>query len=133
MHERVHTDSAGTHDYHVGKPPDPRSIAEAKRRGIDITDLRARQVDRFDFEFFDHILAMDAQNHDWLLAAAPSVAHPRIRPFLTYAPDTRERWVPDPYFGGASGFRYVYDLLEAAADGLLEHIRQQPAGSPAPR
>lgn len=123
----IHTDSAGTHEYHIGKQPDARSQAEARARGIDVSDLRARQVDRHDFEFFDYLLAMDEANHDWLVAEAPSSLRPRIQPFLKFAPDVPERWVPDPYFGGDAGFRHVFDLVEAAADGLFEAICREHA------
>ncbi len=122
---QVHTDSAGTHDYHVGKAPDQRSLAHALERGVDIGDLRARQVDSFDFEAFDYILAMDEANFDWLHAQAPSIAHPRIQPFLHYASTSNTAWVPDPYFGGEAGFRQVYDLIENAANGLLSEVRQR--------
>lgn len=118
----IHTDSAGTHDYHIGKPPDPRSQAAALGRGVDVSDLRARQVDSHDFEFFDYLLAMDEANHEWLLAEAPSALRARIHPFLNFAADLPARWVPDPYFGGDAGFRHVLDLVEAAADGLLTEI-----------
>ncbi|TQF00301.1 MAG: low molecular weight phosphotyrosine protein phosphatase [Spiribacter salinus] len=123
--EAIHTDSAGTHDYHIGKRPDPRSHTEAQSRGVDISDLRARQVDSHDFEFFDYLLAMDEANYDWLIAEAPSALRARIHPFLRFAPDVPERWVPDPYFGGDAGFRHVFDLVEAASDGLLAELCQR--------
>jgi protein-tyrosine phosphatase len=119
----IHTDSAGTHDYHIGRPPDARSVEAAHARGIDISDLRARQIDAFDFEFFDHILAMDAANLDYLTAMAPTAQQARVAPLLGYAPQLGTQWVPDPYYGGPQGFRQVYDLIEPAADGLLASIR----------
>ncbi|MEX0374255.1 low molecular weight protein-tyrosine-phosphatase [Spiribacter pallidus] len=121
----IHTDSAGTHDYHIGRPPDARSVEEARSRGINISDLRARQVDRFDFEFFDHILAMDAANLEYLTAMAPAAHRERLDPLLGYAPQLGTQWVPDPYFGGRHGFRQVYDLIDPAAEGLLESIRSR--------
>jgi protein-tyrosine phosphatase len=124
LSERIDTDSAGTHGYHVGRPPDRRAQEAAGRRGIDISDLRARQVDGFDFEAFDYILAMDASNLALLEADCPGRWRQKVRPFLDYAPARMEREVPDPYYGGRDGFDYVLDLVEDAARGLLEAIRR---------
>ena len=121
----MRSDSAGTHDYHYGRPRDGSSVEEARWRGVGISDLRARQVDRFDFEFFDHILAMDAANLEYLTAMAPAAHRERLDPFLGYAPQLGTQWVPDPYFGGRHGFRQVYDLIDPAAEGLLESIRSR--------
>ena len=125
LSEHIQTDSAGTHDYHIGRAPDPRSLAEAARRGVDISDLRARQVDSFDYEAFDYLLAMDERNFDWLRAEAPRAAHERIKRFLEFAPSRTERWVPDPYYGGEDGFGHVFELVDEAATGLLAEIRQR--------
>jgi len=121
----IHIDSAGTHDYHVGQAPDPRSVAAARRRGIDLSELRARRVEREDFERFDYILAMDRDNRDELLARGPRHLHDRVRLFMEFAerPDMPE--VPDPYYGGAPGFELVLDLVEEASSGLLTHLLQQ--------
>lgn len=120
----VDTDSAGTHGYHFGRPPDPRAQEAAGRRGIDISDLRARRVDGFDFEAFDYILAMDKANLEWLRAEAPSVAHARIHLLLAFARRHGDTIVPDPYYGGRHGFEHVLDLVEDAAEGLLETLRR---------
>ncbi|HET8700258.1 MAG TPA: low molecular weight protein-tyrosine-phosphatase [Nitrococcus sp.] len=121
----IETDSAGTHDYHIGRPPDPRAMAAAARRGIDIGDLRARMVDDLDFSSFDWILAMDSSNLAWLQARAPAESRERIHAFLDFAPALMECEVPDPYFGSRDGFDYVLDLVEEAARGLLQAIRDQ--------
>ena len=115
-------DSAGTHDYHVGKAPDPRTVAAARRRGFDLTALRARQIEDRDFESFDYILAMDRDNRAELLARSPEHLRPRVRLFMEFAarPDTPE--VPDPYYGGSDGFELVLDLVEEASRGLLAHL-----------
>lgn len=118
----IEIDSAGTHDYHVGNPPDRRAIEAARRRGIDITSLRARQVSRNDFARFDLILAMDEENVDELKRRAPSEYHGRIRLLMEFAANAPLRYVPDPYYGGPSGFEQVLDLLEEAAEGLLEEV-----------
>ena len=119
----IEIDSAGTHAYHVGEPPDPRTIAAATRRGIDLTGLRARQVHDDDFERFDLILAMDRLNHATLLDRSPPEHHERIRTLLEFAGKTAPADVPDPYYGGARGFDDVLDLVESAVEGLLTEIR----------
>jgi protein-tyrosine phosphatase len=121
-HLALEIDSAGTHDYHVGEPPDSRAIAAAARRGIDLRGLRARQVGDVDFERFDLILAMDRLNYVTLLDRAPEASHQRIRLFMQYAGDTSVEDVPDPYYGGPLGFEQVLDLAEEAAAGLLNHV-----------
>lgn len=133
LEEAVETDSAGTHGYHVGRPPDPRAQEAAARRGVDISDLRARAVDSFDFEAFDYILAMDEANLEWLRTEAPSAAHERIRPLLDYARRHDATEVPDPYYGGRGGFEHVLDLVEDAAQGLLEAMRREHGLAASPR
>jgi protein-tyrosine phosphatase len=121
----VEVDSAGTAGYHLGEPPDPRSCAAAARRGYDMRALRARIVEPGDFERFDLILAMDEENLRVLRRRAPTVAHERLRLFLEFAPAGAPEEVPDPYYGGPNGFEEVLDLAEAAARGLLDHLRQR--------
>jgi protein-tyrosine phosphatase len=120
----LEVDSAGTAGYHVGEPPDARTRAAAKRRGYDLTHLRARVVEPADFENFDLLLAMDEENLRVLRRRAPEQAQARLRLFLEFAPEQQVREVPDPYYGGANGFEEVLDLVEAAARGLLAHLRQ---------
>ena len=121
----IEIDSAGTHAYHVGEAPDKRSSATAKQRGIDLSDLRARQVNLGDLYEYDYVLAMDDHNFARLIEiSAPEVRH-KIELFLDYAPDLGVTEVPDPYYGGASGFDHVFDLVQAASEGLLAHIRAQ--------
>ena len=121
---QLEIDSAGTHDYHVGEPPDPRALRAAARRGLDLSGLRARQVDDADFERFDLILAMDRTNYETLLDRSPSEFHSRIRLLLEFADNAGREDVPDPYYGGAKGFEEVLDLLESAATGLLVEVRR---------
>jgi protein-tyrosine phosphatase len=128
LSERILTDSAGTHGYHIGAPPDPRSIKAAEARGIDISDLRARMVRADDFQHFDLVLAMDAQNHQALGALCKAEPPDCVRMFLDFAPDdtkgaTKRRDVPDPYYGDGAGFEHVLDLCESASRGLLKHLR----------
>jgi protein-tyrosine phosphatase len=120
----VEIDSAGTHDYHVGEAPDARALAAARRRGIDISGLRARSVVDDDFERFDLILAMDDDNVRELKRRARRDLHERIRLIMEYAPQAARRAVPDPYYGGEQGFEEVLDLLEEAAEGLIDALQR---------
>jgi len=121
----LEVDSAGTAGYHVGEPPDARTRAAARRRGYDLEKLRARMVEPADFERFDLLLAMDEDNLRVLRRRAPEPAQVRLRLFLEFAPGQDAREVPDPYYGGPNGFEEVLDLIEAAARGLLTHLRQR--------
>jgi protein-tyrosine phosphatase len=123
---QIEIDSAGTHDYHIGAPPDRRSIEAARRRGIDLSSLRARMVASEDFDRYDLILAMDEDNLRELRRRAPENRHERIRLMMEFAPQAPSRFVPDPYYGGAQGFEDVLDLLEEAAQGLLAELRSRP-------
>ena len=120
----LHIDSAGTHGYHVGAAPDPRAQAAARRRGIDMSALRARRLVRSDFEHFDYVLVMDEQNRSDALAIAPPAPPATVRLFLEYAPALDCLEVPDPYYGGPTGFEEVLDLVDAASQGFLEHLRR---------
>jgi len=124
LSEMIIVDSAGTHAYHVGNPPDPRSQETALRHGIDLSGQRARRVAQPDFERFDYILAMDRDNYSLLADSCPDEQRHKLSLFLEFAPELPEREVPDPYYGGASGFEQVYNLVEAASRGLLEEIRK---------
>jgi protein-tyrosine phosphatase len=123
----IEVHSAGTSGYHVGNPPDSRTRQAALRRGYDMSALRARAVESQDFGRFDLILAMDRQNLEALHQKAPVAARSRIRLFLEFAPETDVLEVPDPYYGGTNGFEEVLDLIEAAAHGLLRHVREHRA------
>lgn len=121
---RIVVDSAGTHGYHIGEPPDPRTQEAAAQRGYDLSRLRARKFQREDFQRFDLVLAMDRDNHGILARLAqPSAGH-RLRMMMEYASQFQETEVPDPYYGGPEGFDRVLDMLEDAARGLLEEIRK---------
>jgi protein-tyrosine phosphatase len=120
----ITTDSAGTHNYHIGDPPDLRAQQAAKLRGYEMNSLRGRQIEVADFERFDFILAMDQANLSILHRLRPRDAASHLELFLDYSKQYDESEVPDPYYGGAEGFEYVLDLVEDAAEGLLEHIRK---------
>ena len=118
------SDSAGTHDYHVGDPPDPRSQRSAGKRGYDLRGLRARQVNRQDFDDFDYVLAMDETNLRLLRDLCPPRQAHKLRLFMEFGDETQPREVPDPYYGGPQGFERVLDLVEQSARGLLDHLRK---------
>ncbi len=121
---QVEVDSAGTAGYHIGAAPDPRSQRAALRRGIDISDLRARQISRSDFTTFDWILAMDRENLRDLEAKRPMHSRAKLSLFLEFAPQTGRTEVPDPYYGGEADFERVLDLCDAAARGLLAALQK---------
>jgi protein-tyrosine phosphatase len=121
----IHIDSAGTHDYHVGEIPDRRARQAAQQRGYDMAGLRGRQVVPEDFERFDYVLAMDRSNLTNLERLRPSGAQNHLGLFLDFARSHAEREVPDPYYGGADGFERVLNMVEDAAEGLLQHIRER--------
>lgn len=115
-------ESAGTIGYHVGNPPDPRARETALRRGMDISQQRSRKVSPSDFAAFDYIMAMDRENLRDLLANAPSGSKAKVALFLNYSDKTTIEEVPDPYYGGDEGFDHCLDLIEGAAEGLLNYL-----------
>ena len=120
--DRVVIESAGTHGYHVGEPPDPRSQHAAAERGYDLSAQRARRVERKDFDEFDYVLAMDNENLGFLRRMCPPQGAHKLRLFMEFGADAAVREVPDPYYGGGSGFERVLDLVESASKGLLAHL-----------
>lgn len=122
LDEHVHIDSAGTHAYHVGEPPDRRARAAAERRGISLEDIQARRVQPDDFERFSYIIAMDQDNLAILEEQSEGAHREKLRLFLEFSSGP-EKEVPDPYYGGATGFERVLDLVEDAGRGLLEELR----------
>ncbi len=129
---QILVDSAGTHDYHIGDPPDIRAQRAAMQRGYDMGALRGRQVETADFIRFDYVLAMDRGNLAILQRLRPGDAAGHLGLFLEFAHRHSQREVPDPYYGGADSFERVLDMVEDAAEGLLQHIRQQALFSVSP-
>lgn len=123
--DQVSIDSAGTHAYHVGSSPDRRATSTAAARGIDLSDLVARHVEVDDFGAFDYIVAMDQENFLSLSEICPTAHINKIHLFMDFAPDMRTREVPDPYYGGDSGFERVFDLVDAASRALLADIKRR--------
>lgn len=125
LEDAIEVDSAGTAGFHVGAKADRRAQKEARSRGYDLDHLRARQLEPEDFLEFDYILTMDDANYRDAERIRPEDARAELLRFLDFAPQFDEHEVPDPYYGGGDGFVHVMDLVEAAADGLLEHIRDR--------
>ncbi len=125
--DRIEVDSAGTHGYHIGEPPDARAIAHAKRRGYDLSALRARRVAPADFERFDLVLACDRGHHGLLRRLADKAQHGRIAMFLDYAPELGIEEIPDPYYGDPRDFEHVLDIVERASQGLLAALQRKLA------
>jgi len=122
----IKVDSAGTHGYHVGEPPDPRTCEAALRRGIDLSGLRARKVVPEDFERFDLLLAMDRDNLALLQRGARPEHQAKLGLFMNYASRFDADDVPDPYYGGERGFELVLDMSEDAGQGLIRALQRTP-------
>lgn len=123
--DRIAIDSAGTGAYHIGNPPDSRSQAAARLRGVDLSTQRARQVSKADFDRFDYVLAMDTENLTNLLAICPPDKAHKVHLMLDFAADRQGENVPDPYYGEGDGFEIVLDMIETASQGLLDDIRNK--------
>ena len=114
-------DSAGTHDYHVGHPPDPRTIAAAAKRGYDLSKLRARRVTSTNYADFDHVFAMDSDHLRLMRSQCPPAHQHKLALFISGAQKGDD--VPDPYYGGPEAFELVLDLVEQASTRMLEKLR----------
>lgn len=123
LESAVLVDSAGTHAYHVGAPPDKRAQEAALRRGIDLSEMRGRVARAEDIAAFDYVLAMDRENLQNLLSISGGPGR-RIQLFMEYSGRFEESEVPDPYYGGANGFERVLDMIEDASEGLLRELRR---------
>lgn len=133
LEDRVEVDSAGTHGYHAGETPDQRTQRAAAVRGYDLSEMRARKVASQDLEYFDQILAMDRNNLDVLKRICPAEKHDRLGLLMSYSKSFDDDEVPDPYYGLGHGFDLVLDMIEDAAQGLVESIEQQLQENAAPQ
>ena len=121
--KEVEVDSAGTASYHIGKRPDPRSIATASRYNIDITDQRARQFTVEDFDKFDYIFAMDKSNYQNIIALTRDASDKaKVALMLDILEHPQVKEVPDPYYGGDQGFEHVFRLLDQATDLVVKRL-----------
>ena len=121
--ERIAIDSAGTHDYHPGSPPDARSQHHAKLRGYDLSALRARALREADIERFDWLIVMDDLNYSTVLKRMADEHQHKLRRLTEFCSVHRTREVPDPYYGERADFERVLDLVEDGCDGLLAQVR----------
>ncbi|MEJ2584959.1 MAG: low molecular weight phosphotyrosine protein phosphatase [Robiginitalea sp.] len=121
----VFVDSAGTAGYHVGNPPDPRSVEIAASHGIDISSQRCRRFSQEDFDEFDYIFAMDRENLMHLQEAARSPEDLKKISLLLEAAQMSEEEVPDPYYGGKDGFLHVFRMIDQATDRILESLQNR--------
>lgn len=122
LEDCFHFESAGTHGYHVGEAPDPRTVRVARARGYDLSAQRARRVSEFDFLSFDHFLAMGRDHLDWLRRACPREHQGKLRLLLEFSDGDLAGEVPDPYYGGMDGFEQVVDLVENAVAEMLKEL-----------
>lgn len=122
LSDQVHVDSAGTSSWHIGGAPDRRSTAAARKRGIDLSLQKARQIKMTDFDVFDLILAMDQDNFNTISNLAPAQNKEKLKLLLDFSPKLGRKNIPDPYYGGENGFDLVLDLVEYASSGLLKYI-----------
>lgn len=127
LSDRVIVDSAGTHSYHVGEAPDVRAQIAAKKRGYDLSMLRARQITIDDFRVCDFILAMDWENLTAMQQICPGQFKHKLALLMRYATEYDTAVVPDPYYGGNEGFNTVLDYCEDACEGLLEEVSRRAA------
>lgn len=123
----IAVDSAATHNYHPGEPPDARSQRHARQRGYQLADLRARQIQLADFEHHDLILVMDWNNLEYVQALCPPEHAHKLRRLTEFCTRHDSDVVPDPYYGGADGFERVLDLVEDACAGLLAQVSGRPS------
>ncbi len=125
LDEHFQIDSAGTSWYHIGDPPDDRSVATALRRGVTV-EGRARAFTQADLTAFDYIIVMDRDNRDGVLALADGESAKRVKLLRELDADANDELeVPDPYYGGSQGFDNVFDIIERSCRALLEHIRAE--------
>ncbi len=120
----IEVDSAGTAGYHIGNPPDPRSVAVARKYQIDISQQRCRRFMREDFERFDYIFVMDQSNYRDVIEVAEDSTHFEKVRLLLEEIEMGPSEVPDPYYGGDSGFEYVFELIDQACDALALRLQK---------
>ncbi len=125
LEDIIHVDSAGTHAYHIGERPDPRSRAMAESRGYDISYVRARGLSEKDYLKFDYLLAMDKTNLNSLQVKSPLRERGKLELFMDYHPDRKGEDVPDPYFKESDLFDVVFDLVEDGCQNLLKVMRNR--------
>lgn len=132
LENQITIDSAGTHAYHIGEQADARSRALARKKGIDMDDLRARKIAITDYDNYDFILAMDSENLSLINYYAPENHQAKIVSFLSYAQQAGHCTVldvPDPYYGGAQGFEDVFTLIDTGCEALITTLLEFQTGA----
>ncbi|MEE9325816.1 MAG: low molecular weight protein-tyrosine-phosphatase [Cocleimonas sp.] len=122
MSDQISIDSAGTHAYHIGEQPDSRSQSTARNHGVDLSNQRARKALSEDFDKFEYVIAMDRSNYENLKQICSAEQTAKLHLFMEFASDWDNPEVPDPYYGEGDGFERVFDMVQAASEGLLAHI-----------
>ncbi|MCK6616621.1 MAG: low molecular weight phosphotyrosine protein phosphatase [Cyclobacteriaceae bacterium] len=133
LEDFIEADSCGTSDYHIGDPPDSRTLANARRNGITIQH-RGRQLSKDDLNRFDYILAMDESNYENILYLGRNlnIIH-KVSLMRSFEPDAKAREVPDPYYGGERGFQEVFEILDRSLDGFLDYLKQKEGITVSPK
>ncbi|RMG43722.1 MAG: low molecular weight phosphotyrosine protein phosphatase [Candidatus Dadabacteria bacterium] len=121
LQDKFYVDSAGTHAQKSSAGPDPRSVAEGLRRGIDLSYIKSRRFEHSDFQVFDRILAMDSSNLEILMSIKPASRAAKLELFTNYCSSTELKDIPDPYIC-QNGFSMVFDLIEEGCNNLLHQI-----------
>ena len=127
LSENIECDSCGTHSYHIGENPDPRTIAAAFKKRIDMGDLVARKIHPKDFDKYDLILAMDRDHLAALQKQSPKTPKAKLALYLDYVGMGANKDVPDPYYKDGAVFNHVVELVHEATDKLIERIRKEIA------
>ena len=125
LQDFVVSDSAGTHDFHVGEPPDQRAVNSAAKRGYDLTQTTARKIELSDFSEYDYILAMDWENLALLQRMCPRGLQHKLQLLMRFATEFEAATINDPYHGGPQGFEVALDYIEDACNGLMEVVRRR--------
>jgi protein-tyrosine phosphatase len=123
LNKVLRCDSAGTSAYHVGEPPDKRSVSYALSQGVNAQDIRSRKIIFSDFDEFDLILAMDEQNYTNLQRMKPANCRAQVKKLLDFSKANVGQDVPDPYYGGKEGFKLVFDLCNEAVENILNQFK----------
>lgn len=122
MSDVIAIDSAGTHAYHIGESPDSRAQSTALSHGVNLSSQRARKVKCEDFDQFDYVIAMDRSNQEYLKDLRNNNQLAKLHLFMDFVSGWDNEEVPDPYYGGDNGFEQVFDMVQSASKGLLNHI-----------
>lgn len=125
LQDKIGVDSCGTGSWHVGQPPDERTLKTARERGYDISHLRARKLAAEDFDRFDYILSMDTRNLADVIKKAPADYKGQIKLLLDFSKERNVLEVPDPYYGGDEGFDRIFNMIESACECLLDELKKK--------